>query len=95
MVKKKVRSWLIFWFCNVLDRIFSFVYVKEFYNKKKFWIYLVYCWKVFPNFFYCLHNIYRGSSIDFIAFGRVLEVQERPRKASACWASFMLRQGFS
>ena len=34
MVKKKARSWLIFLFCNVLDRIFSFVYVKEFNNKK-------------------------------------------------------------
>ena len=37
VVKKKVRSWLIFWFCNILDRISSFVYVSEkFCNKNIF-----------------------------------------------------------
>ena len=34
VVKKKARSWLIFWFCNILDRISNFVYVNEkFCNK--------------------------------------------------------------
>ena len=37
VVKKKAKSWLIFWFCNILDRISSFVYVNEkFYNKNIF-----------------------------------------------------------
>ena len=29
VVKKKARSWLIFLFYNILDRISSFVYVNE------------------------------------------------------------------
>ena len=37
VVKKKAKSWLIFWFCNILDRISSFVYVNEkFCNKNIF-----------------------------------------------------------
>ena len=50
-VKKEARSWLIFWFCNVLDRISSFVYVNEkFCNKNIFLDWFSVVLIAFPDF---------------------------------------------
>ena len=38
VVKKKTRSWLIFSFCNILDRISSFVYVNEKFSNKNLFL---------------------------------------------------------
>ena len=51
VVKKKVKSWLIFWFCNILDRISYFLYVNEkFCNKNLFLDLFSIVLIVFPNF---------------------------------------------
>ena len=51
VVKKKARSWLIFWFYNILDRISSFVYVNEkFCNKNLFLDLFSVMLIVFPDF---------------------------------------------
>ena len=51
VVKKEARSWLIFWFCNILDRISSFVYVNEkFCNKNLFLEWLSVALIVFLDF---------------------------------------------
>ena len=60
---KKAELWPIHVFCNILDRISSFVHVNEkFCNKKIFldWFseVLIVSWIL-----YCLCNLYRGSSI--------------------------------
>ena len=49
--KKEARSWLIFWFYNILDRISSFVYVNgKFYNKNLFLDWFSVVLIVFPYF---------------------------------------------
>ena len=51
VVKKKARSLLIFWFCNILDRISSFVYVNEkFSDKNIFFDWFSVVLIVFPYF---------------------------------------------
>ena len=51
VVKKKAIPWLIFWFCNILDRISSFVYVNEkFCNKNLFLDLFSVVLVVFPDF---------------------------------------------
>ena len=52
VVKKEARSWLILWFCNILDRIFSFVYVNEKFCNKILFFGLVQCnVNGFPRFY--------------------------------------------
>ena len=49
---KKAKSWLIFWLCNILDRISSFVYVNEkFYNKNLFFDLFSIVLERFPRFY--------------------------------------------
>ena len=51
VVKKKARSWRTFWFCNILDRISSFVYVNEnFCNKNLFLDLFSVVLIIFPDF---------------------------------------------
>ena len=62
LVMKKGQIWLIHVFFNILDRISSFVYVHEkFCNKKLFLDLLSIVLIEFPGF-YCLWNLYKGSS---------------------------------
>ena len=60
---KKAESWPIHVFYNFLDRISSFIYVNEkFCNKNLFFDLFSVVLIDFPGF-YCLYNLYKGSSI--------------------------------
>ena len=59
---KKAELWPIHVFCNILDRISSFVHVNvKFYNKNLLldWFSIV---LIVSRILYCMCNFYKGSS---------------------------------